>query len=90
MERIRDSDLALDLGVGQRGHDGAGLNVGAAGCHVPGGHADPELEPGDDGRAVPKCERRSGLHCLVEEFVPGKCGKTAHTDEVERYVSKVC
>ena len=35
VQRVADADLALDLGVGQRGHDGAGLHVGATRSHVP-------------------------------------------------------
>ena len=35
VQRVADADLALDLGVGQRGHDGAGLHVGATRGHVP-------------------------------------------------------
>ena len=35
VQRVADADLPLDLGVGQRGHDGAGLHVGATRRHVP-------------------------------------------------------
>ena len=36
VQRVADPDLALDLGVGERGHDGARLDIGPARRHIPG------------------------------------------------------
>lgn len=44
MQRVADADFPLDLRIRQCRHDGATLHVGAAGSHVPGRHAHPELE----------------------------------------------
>lgn len=64
------TDLPLDLLVGQRGHDGAGLDVGAARGHVPRGHAHPQLQPRHHRGPVPQRERRAGAHRLAEQLVP--------------------
>lgn len=44
VQRVTDADLPLDFGVGQVGHDGAALHIGAAGCDVPCWHSHPQLE----------------------------------------------
>lgn len=63
------TDLPLDLLVGERGHDGAGLDVGAAGGHVPGRHAHPQLQPRHHGGSVPQREGRAGAHRLAQQLV---------------------
>ena len=37
MQGVADTDLALDLRVGERGHDGTGLHVGTTRGDIPGG-----------------------------------------------------
>ena len=78
MQRVRDSNFALNLRIGQRRHYGARFDVGTACRYVPCGHAHPQLQPGDDGWAVPQGERRAGLHGLVQQLVSGKCVETEH------------
>ncbi|KAF9422725.1 hypothetical protein HW555_001719 [Spodoptera exigua] len=68
--KVPHTNLPLYLLVGERGHDGPGLDVGPAGGDVPGRHADPELEPGDDGGPVPQRERRARAHRLAQQLVP--------------------
>ncbi len=37
---------------------------------LPGGHADPELEPGHNGGTVPEGEGSPRLHRLLQQFMP--------------------
>ena len=37
--------------------------------NLPSRHADPELQPGDNGGSVPEREGGPGLHCLLQQLV---------------------
>lgn len=70
MQRIADADFALNLRVAERTHDGARFDVRPTRGHIPGGHADPQLQPCDDRRSVPQRKRCARFHRLAEQIVP--------------------
>jgi hypothetical protein len=52
VQGIADADLPLDLRVRQGGHDGATLDIGPAGRHIPGRHPHPELQTSGTGEQL--------------------------------------
>lgn len=50
MQGIADADFPLDLCVRQGGHNGATLDIGPAGRHIPGRHPYPELQTWGTGK----------------------------------------